>query len=106
MSFDIRPINQQPMILGTQQMKNDGGGGNLGYMQQGKKKEKEEKEQEEQLLAKDSTDSIELNFDDGIDDIEENNDSFSAKKWIENISSKISDKFSKKTKNSNPFANM
>lgn len=106
MSFDIRPINQQPMVLGAQQMKNDGGGGNLGYMHQGKKKEKEEKEQEEKLLAKDNTDSIELNFDDSVDDFKEKEDSFSAKKWLENVSSKISNKLFKKSINSNPFANM
>lgn len=106
MSFDIRPVNQQPMVLGTQQMKNDGGGGNLGYMQQGKKKEKQEKKQEEQLLSQDSVDSIELNFDNSVDDFQEKDDAFSAKKWIENVSAKISDKLFKKANNSNPFANL
>ena len=43
MSFDANVLSVKPVIRETANMNNDGGGGNLGYMQRGKKEEEKEK---------------------------------------------------------------
>ena len=47
MSFDLGPI-KRPMIQESQNMQNNGGGGNLGYMAQGDGEESEEELYEEE----------------------------------------------------------
>ncbi len=44
MSFNINPPDNKPIIREAQNMQNDGGGGNLGYMQQGAKGEEYKEE--------------------------------------------------------------
>ena len=41
MSFDINGPSEKPVVIGAQNMQNNGGGGNLGYMQQGRKEDKD-----------------------------------------------------------------
>ncbi len=43
MSFDANVLSVKPVIRETANMNNDGGGGNLGYMQRGKQEEEKEK---------------------------------------------------------------
>ena len=43
MSFDTNVLSVKPVIRETANMNNDGGGGNLGYMQRGKQEEEKEK---------------------------------------------------------------
>ena len=43
MSFDANVLSVKPVIRETANMNNDGGGGNLGYMQRGKQDEEKEK---------------------------------------------------------------
>ncbi len=49
MSFGLSNIGpkKQPTILEAQNMKNNGGGGNLGYFQRGSKRENEDFEEDE-----------------------------------------------------------
>lgn len=42
MSFDVNVLSSKPMIREAASMQNDGGGGNLGYMEQGNQKEKQQ----------------------------------------------------------------
>lgn len=100
MSFDVSPI-KQPMILSSQRMQNDGGGGNLGYMNQGRKKKEKEKDTNEMFSEKEDTDVIQLNIDDNTKDFNENEETFSASKWFENVAGKIASKLNKKS--NNPF---
>ena len=55
MSFDISgpSPSRKPVIREAQNMENNGGGGNLGYMRRGKKKEDEEDEFEAELQVLD-----------------------------------------------------
>ena len=43
MSFDVNVLSTKPIIKAAASMQNDGGGGNLGYMQQGQREEKEKR---------------------------------------------------------------
>lgn len=43
MSFDVNVLSVKPVIREAANMNNDGGGGNLGYMQRGKQDEEKEK---------------------------------------------------------------
>ncbi len=43
MSFDANVLSVKPVIREAANMNNDGGGGNLGYMQRGKNEEEKEK---------------------------------------------------------------
>ncbi len=43
MSFDANVLSVKPVIRETANMNNDGGGGNLGYMQRGKQDDEKEK---------------------------------------------------------------
>lgn len=43
MSFDANVLSVKPVIRETANMNNDGGGGNLGYMQKGKQDDEKEK---------------------------------------------------------------
>lgn len=43
--FDVNVLSTKPIIRETANMQNDGGGGNLGYMQQGENREEEKRKQ-------------------------------------------------------------
>lgn len=107
MSFNLQPI-RQPLIQGSQSMKNDGSSaGNLGYMQQGKKKKDEDSKDNEintNYLEKDEPDILQLEFDDGTKKktVEKSEKKEPKKSWINNIIDKFSDKT---PKSNNPFEN-
>lgn len=111
MSFEVGPIRPQPSIQSAQRMQNDGGGGNLGYMQQERKKKEEEDQNDELLLDDDSSDSIQLTLEGDFTasyrnkkkEEEPKKESFSPKKFFDNIVDKLSDKVAKQSKN--PFSN-
>ncbi len=50
MSFDANVLSVKPVIRETANMNNDGGGGNLGYMQ----RERQEEEKEKKFLSEES----------------------------------------------------
>lgn len=50
MSFDVNVLSVKPVIREAANMNNDGGGGNLGYMQ----REKQDEEKEKKFLSDDS----------------------------------------------------
>lgn len=53
MSFDVNVLSVKPVIREAANMNNDGGGGNLGYMQRGKNgEEKEKKYLDESIFEK------------------------------------------------------
>lgn len=102
MSFDLSPI-KQPLIQSSQRMQNDGGGGNLGYMNQGRKKKNEKEDEKNSLLNQDDADVIQLSVEDDLSFEIETDINFSPKKWFGEVVDKISDKIVKKP--SNPFKN-
>lgn len=81
MSFDVNVLSVKPVIREAASMNNDGGAGNLGYMQQGQKDEKEKphrldesifgKKEEDIFISKKDLEG----FDEGI----------SLIKWVENL---------------------
>lgn len=52
--FDVNVLSTKPIIREAASMQNDGGAGNLGYMQQGEGKEEEKKQKalEESIFSK------------------------------------------------------
>lgn len=98
MSFDFKGPNFKPMIQETQQMKNNGGGGNLGYFKKGKKDENQSQTETGDLFEGHEEDSFEHKLE--IEEEEENYFS-SIKKWFNNLIKKIKKGFAHKT---NPFA--
>lgn len=52
--FDVNVLSTKPIIRETANMQNDGGGGNLGYMQQGENREEEKRKQvfDESIFSK------------------------------------------------------
>ena len=52
--FDVNVLSTKPIIREAANMHNDGGGGNLGYMQQGEGREEEKKKQafDESIFSK------------------------------------------------------
>ncbi len=52
--FDVNVLSTKPIIREAANMQNDGGGGNLGYMQQGEHREEEKRKQafDESIFAK------------------------------------------------------
>lgn len=63
MSFDVNVLSSKPVIKAAANMQNDGGGGNLGYMQQGGKKEKKEQSYESVFAKRPEYDVIDLQKD-------------------------------------------
>ncbi len=85
MSFDVNVLRTKPMIRETANMNNDGGGGNLGYMQQGRNEGKDKKKRlDESIFGKKEDDLFigksDLNF------VEED---FSIIEWLKNILQKL-----------------
>lgn len=98
MSFDFKGSNNiRPMIQETQHMKNNGGGGNLGYFQRGKKEEGHKQNEQTDLFEGHEDDSFEHKLD--LDE-EKNNFLTTIKNWFNNLINKIKKSFSQK---SNPF---
>ena len=96
MSFDFKGPSYRPMIQESQHMKNNGGGGNLGYFQQGKK----EKDKEEQAdLFEGSKDTFEPEI------TEEENQSGldKLKGLLNNVVDKAKNAINNINKNENPF---
>lgn len=56
-SFDVNVLSTKPVIREAASMQNDGGAGNLGYMQQGESEQEEKKRRrEESIFAKKEND--------------------------------------------------
>lgn len=52
-SFDVNVLSTKPVIREAASMQNDGGAGNLGYMQQGENEQEEKKRrQDESIFSK------------------------------------------------------
>lgn len=99
MSFDFNGANNiKPMIQETQHMKNNGGGGNLGYFKRGKKEKEDHKKNESVDLFESPEDD---SFEHKLEIDEEKNDFSFIKNWFENLIKKFKKTFYKKT---NPFA--
>lgn len=93
MSFDVNVLSSKPMIREAASMQNDGGGGNLGYMEQGNQKKKEQaydesifKSQEEGDILALSTKAKELEF----------KEDFSFSKFVAEVIYSIKNLFSRK----------
>lgn len=93
MSFDVNVLSSKPMIREAASMQNDGGGGNLGYMEQGNQKKKEQaydesifKSQEEGDILALSTKAKELEL----------KDDFSFSKFIAELLYSIKNLFTRK----------
>ena len=81
MSFDVNVLSVKPIIREAASMNNDGGGGNLGYMQQGQRDEKEKKYRlDESIFGKKEEDIFV-----GKNDLEGFEEGFSFVKWVENL---------------------
>lgn len=104
MSFDLGPI-KRPMIQESQNMQNNGGGGNLGYMSHGEGEEESENKKDENthLLEKnDDVDVVDFTVKDSeFEAEEETNFNFKPTEFINKIAGKIFK--SKKPLKSNPF---
>ncbi len=88
MSFDVNVLRQKPVIQAAASMQNDGGAGNLGYMEQGQgKKRRDEinifmtKPEEPDMFI--SLDDIEVPEDEKFDFV----------KWIKGVIAKIAKAF-------------
>jgi hypothetical protein len=106
MSFEAGPI-KQPLIQNSQRMQNNGGGGNLGYMNRGKGGKKNSKEDEEKkLLEEQIEDSLQLK--EGAEDFKEDDSpDIDFKQLFAGIKNKFSKVFSSQIKKetNNPFSN-
>jgi len=82
--FDVNVLSTKPIIREAASMQNDGGAGNLGYMQQGESKDKEKKKKalEESIFSgKNECDSFVFENDlKGFED-----DGFSVAKFIAKV---------------------
>jgi hypothetical protein len=105
MSFDLGPI-KRPIIQESQNMQNNGGGGNLGYMSQGENEEEAEKNKDENTHLLESNDDVDV-VDFSVKDSEFESDdettfNFKPSDLINKITGKIFK--NKKPTKSNPFA--
>jgi len=95
MSFDLGPV-KRPMIQESQNMQNNGGGGNLGYMAQGDEEETENTNEEENTHLLDKNDDVDV-VDINIKEEEEDFDEilkidFNLKEWFVKIIGKLINK--------------
>ncbi len=91
MSFDVNVLSVKPVIREAANMNNDGGGGNLGYMQQGQKEEKEKQHKlDESIFGKKEEDIFVSKK-----DLEGFEEGFSIIKAIESLIEKIAKIFAK-----------
>lgn len=72
MSFNLQGPREQPMIQNAQSMRNNGGGGNLGYFKGRKNKNDKDKDKNKSLFSKDEEDSFVLS---NSEEVEEEFDS-------------------------------
>ena len=90
--FDVNVLSAKPIIREAASMQNDGGGGNLGYMQQGEGREEEKKKQtfDESIFSKKNEfDSFVFEKDlEGFKD-----DGFSVAKFIASVILSVKDFF-------------
>ena len=92
MSFDVNVLSTKPVIKAAASMRNDGGGGNLGYMAQGRKKENKEKKYLEENIFMQAQGKDIFDFDKEPEMPEEN---FSITKLISDIIKSIKNLFIK-----------
>ena len=96
MSFDLGPI-KRPMIQESQNMQNNGGGGNLGYMAQGDGEESEEELYEEENLhlleQSDDVDVVDIEIQDNAEDFDDDiNINLNPKGLLNKITNKLFNK--------------
>lgn len=81
--FDVNVLSAKPVIREAASMQNDGGAGNLGYMQQGENEQEEKKRrQDESIFAKKEKDVFVFEKDLKFEDKEEE---FSLAKLIAKV---------------------
>lgn len=91
MSFDVNVLSVKPIIREAASMNNDGGGGNLGYMQQGQKEDKEKQNRlDESIFSKKEQDIFV-----GKTDLEFVEENFSIETWLKNLINQIKKIFKK-----------
>ena len=91
MSFDVNVLSVKPIIREAASMNNDGGGGNLGYMQQGQKEDKEKQNRlDESIFSKKEQDVFV-----GKTDLEFVEENFSIETWLKNLINQIKKIFKK-----------
>lgn len=84
MSFDVNVLRQKPVIQAAAGMQNDGGAGNLGYMEQGQGKKR--KEEINIFMTKPEEGDVFVS----LDDIEiPEDEKFDLVKWIKDLVAKI-----------------
>ena len=85
MSFDVNVLSVKPVIREAANMNNDGGGGNLGYMQQSKDESKDKRQKfDESIFGKKQEDVFVCS-----NDLKGFEEGFSFLKLVENIISGI-----------------
>ena len=104
MSFDLGPI-KRPMIQESQNMQNNGGGGNLGYMSRDGEESSEEQKKEENTHLLERTDDVDV-IDISVKDSEYESDDdtgsdFNPKELLNKLAGKLF--HTKKQTKSNPF---
>lgn len=91
MSFDVNVLSVKPIIREAASMNNDGGGGNLGYMQQEQKEDKEKQNRlDESIFSKKEQDIFV-----GKKDLEFVEENFSIETWLKNLIDQIKKIFKK-----------
>ncbi len=91
MSFDVNVLSVKPIIREAASMNNDGGGGNLGYMQQEQKEDKEKQNRlDESIFSKKEQDIFV-----GKKDLEFVEENFSIETWLKNLINQIKKIFKK-----------
>lgn len=82
--FDVNVLSSKPIIREAASMQNDGGAGNLGYMEQGEGKEEEKKKNvfDDSIFSK-KTEFDSFIYQKDLEDFEE--EGFSFAKFIANI---------------------
>lgn len=91
MSFDVNVLSVKPVIREAASMNNDGGAGNLGYMQQGQKEEKEKQNRLDESIFRKKEEDIFISK----KDLEGFDEGSSLIKWVENLIESIKKIFRK-----------
>ncbi|HIS35752.1 TPA: hypothetical protein IAC10_03875 [Candidatus Scatousia excrementigallinarum] len=90
--FDVNVLSTKPIIREAANMQNDGGGGNLGYMQQGEGREEEKKKQAfDESIFKKKNEFDSFVFEKDLEGFED--DGFSVAKFIAKVILSVKDFF-------------
>lgn len=84
MSFDVNVLRTKPIIRETANMNNDGGGGNLGYMQQERDEDRKQKRLDESIFGQKEEDIFI-----GKENLNYVEEGFSIVKWVSDILEKF-----------------